>query len=646
MGARRGARRRPRLPVLVARPARRRDRGRASRARAHPHAAGRRGAGRARAPRAMVRTAVVGRARARCARGHAPRSTATPRCSSSVCGRALRADRGVDAERGVHVPARRSAPTPGGTASAAFTARTPRLDRPRWRARCRCARARGGLFLRRRGPARGAGHGRARARRRRPARHTVAHKGFTFSPTGQDGAAILVERDLDDDERGPFHQRRLRAVTAAAGPRPLRDAVVYASFGGRQYSDNPRAIHEELVRRGLPLEHLWVVRDGAFAVPDGAGALRKSSREYHEALATARYIVTNDVMPGGSDAPTARSSSRRCTATRSAARASTSPRSAARRGGCSRGSTSRSRAGRTCSPRRALDGVPARRVRARGRAAGDGPPAHRRARGRGARGAAHGGAGRARPARRRTGHPLRADLPGGGGGPPRPLPARPARRPRPACATPPGPTQSCSSASTRSSPTPRPRRASGCSTSRSSRRHGAAHGRRRADHRLLLDARGLRADRAPLLCFGYDLEEYAETVRGFYCPSRRPSRRRCCGPRTSSPRRSPTRWRRARPTPGAATRSSPTSARSTTAARPRASRTGVLLDSSRVAVHFVHIGKTGGTAIKHVLRPVFRAETETALGKVILHKGHTFSSPTCRAATRRSSASATRSRST
>lgn len=38
----------------------------------------------------------------------------------------------------------------------------------------------------------------------------------------------------------------------------------------------------------------------------------------------------------------------------------------------------------------------------------------------------------------------------------------------------------------------------------------------------------------------------------------------------------------------------------------------------------MHIGKTGGTAIKHVLRPIFRAETETALGKVILHKGHTF----------------------
>jgi hypothetical protein len=43
-----------------------------------------------------------------------------------------------------------------------------------------------------------------------------------------------------------------------------------------------------------------------------------------------------------------------------------------------------------------------------------------------------------------------------------------------------------------------------------------------------------------------------------------------------------------------------------------------------VAVHFVHIGKTGGTAIKHALRPVFRAQTETPLGKVIVHKGHAF----------------------
>jgi CDP-glycerol glycerophosphotransferase len=131
-----------------------------------------------------------------------------------------------------------------------------------------------------------------------PSQHAVAHKSFTFSPSGPDGgAAIMVERDLDDVELGPFHQRRLRAATAAQPERRLRDAVVYISFGGRQYSDNPRAIHEELVRRGTALEHLWVVRDGACAVPGSATVLRKGSREYHEALATARYIVTNDALP-------------------------------------------------------------------------------------------------------------------------------------------------------------------------------------------------------------------------------------------------------------------------------------------------------------------------------------------------------------
>jgi CDP-glycerol glycerophosphotransferase len=105
-------------------------------------------------------------------------------------------------------------------------------------------------------------------------------------------------RDLDDDERGLYNQQRLQArVYAPARTAPLRDAVVYSSFIGRQYSDSPRAIHEELVRRGAPLKHLWVVRDGRCAVPDTATVLREGSREYHEALATARYIVSNDHFP-------------------------------------------------------------------------------------------------------------------------------------------------------------------------------------------------------------------------------------------------------------------------------------------------------------------------------------------------------------
>jgi CDP-glycerol glycerophosphotransferase len=112
-------------------------------------------------------------------------------------------------------------------------------------------------------------------------------------------AVLVVGRDLDEDERGAFHQRRLQEVVypAARAEQPLRDAVVYASFGGRQYSDSPRAIHEELARRGTQLEQQWVVSDGQCVVPPSATALRAGSREYYDAMATARYVISNDHFP-------------------------------------------------------------------------------------------------------------------------------------------------------------------------------------------------------------------------------------------------------------------------------------------------------------------------------------------------------------
>jgi CDP-glycerol glycerophosphotransferase len=124
------------------------------------------------------------------------------------------------------------------------------------------------------------------------------HKRLEVGMTPRGIAVLEVRRDLDDAERGLYHQQRLRGgVYAPARKTALRDAVVYSSFVGRQYSDSPRAIHEELVRRGAPLEHLWVVRDGRCAVPATARVLREGSREYHEALATARYVVSNDHFP-------------------------------------------------------------------------------------------------------------------------------------------------------------------------------------------------------------------------------------------------------------------------------------------------------------------------------------------------------------
>ena len=128
-----------------------------------------------------------------------------------------------------------------------------------------------------------------------PLERVVDHKPLALGMTRSGRAVLKVGRDLDDDERGPRQQRRLRETVYLARRRePLSDAVVYSSFRGRQYSDNPRAVHEELLRRAAPLEHLWVVRDAQCRVPETATVVREGSRDHYEALARARFVVCND----------------------------------------------------------------------------------------------------------------------------------------------------------------------------------------------------------------------------------------------------------------------------------------------------------------------------------------------------------------
>ncbi|WP_189271424.1 CDP-glycerol glycerophosphotransferase family protein, partial [Kitasatospora griseola] len=93
-------------------------------------------------------------------------------------------------------------------------------------------------------------------------------------------------------------QHRLRTESyPAARRRPLRDAVLYDVFGGRGYACNPRAVHAELARRQLPLEHLWVIEDGQEQPPGPVRAIRQWSPEWYEALATCRYLVGNTHFP-------------------------------------------------------------------------------------------------------------------------------------------------------------------------------------------------------------------------------------------------------------------------------------------------------------------------------------------------------------
>ncbi|MQY15620.1 hypothetical protein SRB5_58060 [Streptomyces sp. RB5] len=103
---------------------------------------------------------------------------------------------------------------------------------------------------------------------------------------------------LSDLERGPYRTEQLRREVYLPGrEQPLRDQVFYLSYNGKQYSDSPRAMHEELLRRGSPLKHLWAVRDDQVVLPDTAEPIRMWGTEWYEALATSRYIVTNAHLP-------------------------------------------------------------------------------------------------------------------------------------------------------------------------------------------------------------------------------------------------------------------------------------------------------------------------------------------------------------
>ncbi|MFI9269195.1 CDP-glycerol glycerophosphotransferase family protein [Kitasatospora sp. NPDC052896] len=113
-----------------------------------------------------------------------------------------------------------------------------------------------------------------------------------------DTLSLEAHSDLGPHERSGFRQREQRKEAyPAAQHKPLRDAVLYNVSHGGQYAGSPRAIHEELVRRGLPLEHLWTIDDQQAEVPSSARGLRQWSPEWYEALATAKYVVTSDHLP-------------------------------------------------------------------------------------------------------------------------------------------------------------------------------------------------------------------------------------------------------------------------------------------------------------------------------------------------------------
>ncbi len=113
-----------------------------------------------------------------------------------------------------------------------------------------------------------------------------------------DTPVIEVSADSRPDERGAYAQRVLQErFYPLHRDLRMRDQLVFVSWKGKQCSDNPRAIADELRRRGDDREHIWVVRDTSIAAPEGATVVRQWSKDYYKALARSKYVIANDDMP-------------------------------------------------------------------------------------------------------------------------------------------------------------------------------------------------------------------------------------------------------------------------------------------------------------------------------------------------------------
>jgi CDP-glycerol glycerophosphotransferase len=125
----------------------------------------------------------------------------------------------------------------------------------------------------------------------------ASRKQYRFMVADYDTPVIAVEARLRLPEKGKYAQRLLRKAYYPAQMRaPLRDAIVFISWKGKQCADNPRGIADELRRRGDDREHIWVVTDPSTPLPDGATVVLANSQAYFDALARSRYLISNDDM--------------------------------------------------------------------------------------------------------------------------------------------------------------------------------------------------------------------------------------------------------------------------------------------------------------------------------------------------------------
>ncbi|MGW1073204.1 bifunctional glycosyltransferase/CDP-glycerol:glycerophosphate glycerophosphotransferase [Streptomyces sp. NPDC002537] len=128
---------------------------------------------------------------------------------------------------------------------------------------------------------------------------------LTWERTGVLGRAEAAAPRL-----GPVHRRLHQLTRRVTGPRAKEltyhelqklpidgELVVFEALEGRGYTDSPRHIHEELLRKGLPLRAVWSYAGSRASFPEGAQLVRRGSWEYVRTVARARYWVDTHGFP-------------------------------------------------------------------------------------------------------------------------------------------------------------------------------------------------------------------------------------------------------------------------------------------------------------------------------------------------------------
>src|SRR4051794_18429600 len=102
----------------------------------------------------------------------------------------------------------------------------------------------------------------------------------------------------------PSHVARAAAIRAGRVgaalalqlmPTPRPDHVLFNSFTGR-YSDNPRGLYEQLVRRAPGGRHVWVAEPPLDAFPAGAARVKPFGWRHLEAIGHSGLLVSNVQM--------------------------------------------------------------------------------------------------------------------------------------------------------------------------------------------------------------------------------------------------------------------------------------------------------------------------------------------------------------